>query len=146
MRFWAQPLRATQPGISLADVNPPLPDLPTGAKAHDANAPQQKWEGKSAKNVRWPPLVTPHVQLVDQIPEMMTDDFYLILRTDGWLVVARGCVRGGASIGVRHGDGHGDPPQNESMKLATWLPERLQAAGQPCVIPGARIGTHTLAA
>jgi hypothetical protein len=28
-----------------------------------------------------------------------------------------GGVRGAASIGVRHGDGHGDPPQTESVKL-----------------------------
>jgi hypothetical protein len=62
MRSQTQPLCATQPRISLADVNPPLPDPHTGAKAHDANAQQQKWEGKSPKNVQWPSLVTPHAK------------------------------------------------------------------------------------
>jgi hypothetical protein len=66
-RRQAQPLRATQPRISLADVNPPLPDPHTGAKAHGAmahgaKAQRQKWEGTSPKNVRWPPLVTPHAK------------------------------------------------------------------------------------
>src|SRR5664279_1996640 len=90
-RGQAQPLRATQPRISLAEVNPPLPGSHTGAKAYDAKAQQQKRDGKTPKNVRWPPLVTSDAQLAKQIPKMIADDLYLVLLTGGWLAVARAC-------------------------------------------------------